>query len=107
MLLAFDLICDNLFILVGVSTLEPSHLNFLYEADEKFIPLPTFATSISLNAVYEKNIFQEAISKYNLEDNLIRVSKPEYYRHFLTLGDRLCTESSISRCTKQFLLLES
>ena len=59
--------------LVGVSTSETGHLHFLYEADDEFSIFPTFATSFSLNAVYETSLFQDAIAKYNLEDNLIRV----------------------------------
>lgn len=67
--------CSPLTVLfaVGVSTSEASHLNFLYEANDDFAVLPTFACTVALNAVYDKSIFQEAISRYNLEDNIIRV----------------------------------
>ncbi len=58
---------------VGVSTADPFHLQYLYEADENFTALPTLATSLSLNAVFETNLFQEAITRYGLEDNFIKV----------------------------------
>ena len=58
---------------VGVNIAEPSHLSFLYEASDQFITLPTFGTTIALNAVFEHSIIQEAIERYQLEDNFIRV----------------------------------
>lgn len=58
---------------VGVSTTDPDHLRYLYEADEHFTALPTFGASLSLNAVFETNLFQEAINRYGLEDNFIKV----------------------------------
>lgn len=58
---------------VGVSTADPFHLQYLYEADENFTALPTLAASLSLNAVFETNLFQEAITRYGLEDNFIKV----------------------------------
>ncbi|XP_017493837.1 PREDICTED: peroxisomal multifunctional enzyme type 2-like, partial [Rhagoletis zephyria] len=68
---------------VGVSTSDPFHLQYLYEADEHFTALPTLAASLSLNAVFETNLFQEAITRYGLEDNFIKTLHGEQYLKLL------------------------
>ncbi|KAJ6219956.1 hypothetical protein RDWZM_005768 [Blomia tropicalis] len=64
---------------VGITTNDPFHLSFLYEANDPFIVLPTFGTTVSLNAVFDQSVIQDAISRYNLEDNLIRTLHGEQY----------------------------
>lgn len=69
----FFIIISFYVFVVGITTNDPFHLSFLYEANDPFIVLPTFGTTVSLNAVFDQSVIQDAISRYNLEDNLIRV----------------------------------
>ncbi|KAI7697405.1 hypothetical protein SSS_02131 [Sarcoptes scabiei] len=64
---------------VGVSPKETSNLRYLYENDDNFTWLPTMATTLSLNIIYESAILLEAIERFNLEDNLYRTLHGEQY----------------------------
>ncbi|XP_027195391.2 peroxisomal Multifunctional enzyme type 2 [Dermatophagoides pteronyssinus] len=83
---------------VGVSTEEPNHLRYLYENDENFSVLPSLATTISLNAVYQSNILDQAIRQYGLEDNLMRTLHGEQYLRIyrqIPCPSRLACETKI------------
>lgn len=83
---------------VGVSTDEPNHLRYLYENDENFSVLPSLATTISLNAVYQSNILDQAIRQYGLEDNLMRTLHGEQYLRIyrqIPCPSRLACETKI------------